>query len=212
MTVGTAETSYAYDRNNRLLGTSTVENGKSAAATYYYDNNGNQVSKICSSLSPAGTGCQLFTLGGGGYELYYYDLFNQMVAANVDGVEATYAYGPDGLRTGKASGGASTQQIWSGGQVVLEAAGSTYTKYVRGVNLIASANGVQAGAVQNYFMYNAHGDVVQLTNTSGAVTKSYNYDAFGNEKDPAATDKNPWRYCGEYFDLEMGTYYLRARC
>jgi len=52
---------------------------------------------------------------------------------------------------------------------------------------------------------------VQLTNTSGTVTKTYVYDAFGNEKNPAATDKNPWRYCGEYLDLETNTYYLRAR-
>ena len=25
------------------------------------------------------------------------------------------------------------------------------------------------------------------------------------------TDTNPWRYCGEYFDVETGTIYLRAR-
>jgi len=53
--------------------------------------------------------------------------------------------------------------------------------------------------------------VVQLTSSSGAVTKSYNYDAFGNECDPDEEDTNPFRYCGEYFDKETGTYYLRAR-
>ena len=59
--------------------------------------------------------------------------------------------------------------------------------------------------------YHAHGDVVQLTNaTTGAVTKNYSYDAFGNEK-TAITGVNPYRYCGEYNDLETGMYYLRAR-
>ena len=52
---------------------------------------------------------------------------------------------------------------------------------------------------------------MQLTNSSGTVTKTYNYDAFGVEKNPDSNDANPFRYCGEYFDVETGTYYLRAR-
>ncbi len=63
----------------------------------------------------------------------------------------------------------------------------------------------------DYFLYNAHGDVIQLSNASGTVTKNYAYDAFGNEKDPVSTDVNPFRYCGEYWDNETKTYYLRAR-
>ena len=61
------------------------------------------------------------------------------------------------------------------------------------------------------YTYNAHGDVVQRTDSSGAVTKAYTYDAFGVEQDLDSTDPNPFRYCGEYFDCETGTYYLRAR-
>jgi len=58
---------------------------------------------------------------------------------------------------------------------------------------------------------NAHGDVVQLTYTNGNVEKYYDYDAFGNELNPAQYDPNPFRYCGEYHDDETGTIYLRAR-
>jgi len=43
------------------------------------------------------------------------------------------------------------------------------------------------------------------------LTKAYEYDAFGVEKDADEEDINPFRYCGEYFDKETGTYYLRAR-
>ena len=53
--------------------------------------------------------------------------------------------------------------------------------------------------------------MVQLANSSGTVTKSYEFDSFGNEKNPSTTDTNPWRYCAEYFDKETGTYYLRHR-
>ena len=55
------------------------------------------------------------------------------------------------------------------------------------------------------------GDTTQLTDTSGNVVKSYDYDAFGNEKNPDANDTNVFRYCGEYFDKETSSYYLRAR-
>ena len=42
-------------------------------------------------------------------------------------------------------------------------------------------------------------------------TYVYAYDAFGVEHNPDPYDSNPFRYCGEYFDAETGTYYLRAR-
>jgi RHS repeat-associated protein len=43
------------------------------------------------------------------------------------------------------------------------------------------------------------------------IVKTYDYDAFGNGKDADDADTNPFRYAGEYFDRESGTYYLRAR-
>ena len=58
---------------------------------------------------------------------------------------------------------------------------------------------------------NGHGDVVQLSNSSGVVVKNYDFSSFGVERDPDPADANPFRYCGEYFDKETGTVYLRAR-
>lgn len=53
--------------------------------------------------------------------------------------------------------------------------------------------------------------MVNLTDSTGAITKSYTYDAFGVEKNIDDTDTNAFRYCGEYYDSESGTIYLRAR-
>lgn len=78
---------------------------------------------------------------------------------------------------------------------------------MRGINLISG----EISGTKSYYVFNGHGDVVQLTNSSGNIVKSYDYDAFGNEKNPAPTDTNVFRYCGEYFDKETGTIYLRAR-
>ena len=96
--------------------------------------------------------------------------------------------------------------------------GTVIDTYTRGINLIESD-------VHGYYLYNAHGDVVQLADGSGVVAKDYDYDAFGVQVDSDGgmrytdvgdalfedTDTNPWRYCGEYFDTETNTIYLRAR-
>ena len=85
--------------------------------------------------------------------------------------------------------------------------------YVRGTNLLAKFS-KQSGGVKTdyqYYTQNAHGDVVNLTDADGAVIKSYTYDAFGVEVDPNSGDVNVFRFCGEYFDTETGTIYLRAR-
>lgn len=79
--------------------------------------------------------------------------------------------------------------------------------YIRGLNLIAS----RTDEAITYYHYNAHGDVVQLTDATGALIKDYTYDAFGVEQNVAEGDTNPFRYCGEQFDAETGNYYLRAR-
>ena len=76
--------------------------------------------------------------------------------------------------------------------------------YVYGFTLISQGNSL-------YYIYNAHGDVVKYMNSAGTVLKSYDYDAFGEEVNASASDANPFRYAGQYFDAETGTYYLRAR-
>ena len=85
--------------------------------------------------------------------------------------------------------------------------------YVRGTNLLAKFS-KQSGNVKTdyqYYTQNAHGDVVNLTDSTGAITKSYKYDAFGVEQNVDDADNNAFRYCGEYYDFESGTIYLRAR-
>ena len=85
--------------------------------------------------------------------------------------------------------------------------------YVRGTNLLAKFS-KQSGNVKTdyqYYTQNAHGDVVNLTDADGAITKSYTYDAFGVEQNIDDADTNAFRYCGEYYDSETGTIYLRAR-
>ena len=52
---------------------------------------------------------------------------------------------------------------------------------------------------------------MNLTDSSGAIVKTYSYDAFGVEESIDSSDTNPFRYCGEYYDSEIEQIYLRAR-
>ncbi len=90
-------------------------------------------------------------------------------------------------------------------------AGGAVTKYARGIGLISPNDGTNT----RFYVYNGHGDVVQLTNGSGAVAWVYDYNAFGVQRDISGqnddNDPNPFRYCAEYYDTETERVYLRAR-
>ena len=91
--------------------------------------------------------------------------------------------------------------------MVGEHVGSKTVTYLRGANLISRSD----GSKKTYYLFNAHGDITDLVSDSSTVTHKYDYDAFGVEKKPDPLDGNPFRYCGEYYDGETKTYYLRAR-
>ncbi len=110
--------------------------------------------------------------------------------------------GVDGEKTATATGPAGRQVTVYDGDPR-----STTIAYVRGLNLIASVE----NGTPTYYHYDAHGDVVQLTDSTGVVIKDYIYDAFGVEQNASEDDTNPFRYCGEQYDFETGNYYLRAR-
>ena len=206
---------YQYDLNNRLLQSAKTEGGVTEITGYRYDANGNELSRMRETLTPQGGAGESLALeegtgedGGEGYRLNQYNGFNQLTSVNIDGEITAYAYRPDGLRHTKTAGGHTLRHVWDGGSLAAELTdGAVSARYIRGINLISRENtsGTQ------YYAYNGHGDVVQLSNSAGTVIKTYDYDAFGVEKNPVATDANPFRYCGEYLDFETNTYYLRAR-
>ena len=60
-------------------------------------------------------------------------------------------------------------------------------------------------------MFDGHGSVRALTNASGAVSDTYDYDAFGNLIHSSGTTPNNYLFAGEQFDPDLGLYYNRAR-
>jgi len=81
---------------------------------------------------------------------------------------------------------------------------STYTY---GRSLISRR---QPGVVTNFYVVDGHGSVRLLLSPTGAITDSYAYDAFGNVLANNGSTANNYRYCGEQYDPDLSTYYLRA--
>ena len=62
-----------------------------------------------------------------------------------------------------------------------------------------------------FYVYDGHGSVRALTDSTGAVTDTYDYDAFGKLIHSTGTTPNIYLYSGEQFDPDLNLYYNRAR-
>ena len=213
---GDTEVNYTYDLNNRLLEESnhSYANNETDVTKYVYDNNGNQIKKIGYTTkdvngSPSQDLVSENELNNT-YEMYKYNEFNEMTSfeSNKEAVWY-YAYLPNGLRYRKHKNNYNNSDwfVWDrNGNIIAEMNNNKeYTnKYVRGNKLISKND-------NEYYSYDGHGSVVNISNESGKSIKSYDYDAFGVELNKDANDTNLFRYCGEQYDNETDSIYLRAR-
>ena len=211
---GDTDVNYTYDLNNRLLEESTnyYSKNKTDVTKYVYDNNGNQIKKI-GYITKGVNGSPSQDLVSENelnntYEIYKYNEFNEMTSFESNKESKwEYAYLPNGLRYRKSNASHFDRYVWDrNGNIIAEmnGEGNLTNKYVRGNKLI-SKNG------NEYFGYDGHGSVVNISNESGKSIKSYDYDAFGVELNKDANDTNLFRYCAEQYDNETDSIYLRAR-
>jgi RHS repeat-associated protein len=83
--------------------------------------------------------------------------------------------------------------------------------YTYGLQRISENQVVSNVWTPSFYEYDGGGSVRQLTNAAGAVTDSYEYDAFGNHWTAEGTTPNNMLYRGEEWDADLGLLYLRAR-
>jgi RHS repeat-associated protein len=193
---------YQYDHvGNRLQRTSTL--AAVPPASYSFDSNDRLSSDTYDSNGS--------TIASGGNN-YSYDFENHLTSSNAGAV--TIVYDGDGNRVAKTAGGVTTQYLvddrnLTGYAQVLEelSGGAVQRVYTYGLNRISQS---QASGT-SFYGYDGHGSVRILTDTSGAVTDRYDYDAFGNVISQAGSTPNVYLYSGEQNDPNLNVYYLRAR-
>ncbi|MFQ9075523.1 MAG: hypothetical protein ACLR5J_07690 [Lachnospiraceae bacterium] len=181
--------------------TNSIADTGTKETVYSYDANGNQISKTVEGKTEKNT----------------YDGLNQLIGFTDGETTASYIYDADGLRQSKTVNGKTTNHIWDANkQIVADMDDSDWYSaevYVRGTNLLAKFS-KQSGNVKTdyqYYTQNAHGDIVNLTDETGAVAKSYTYDAFGVEINPDTGDVNVFDSAVSISIQKPVTIYLRAR-
>jgi RHS repeat-associated protein len=197
--------SFAYDANDRL-------------ATDTYDANGNTLVGRDGSGAPLGT------------DRYDFEdrLIERRSNLNASPSVITMQYDGDGNRVGKTVNGVNTYYLVddlnpTGYAQVLEERVSLGSQppilnrvYTYGHDLLHQdqllSDGQGGWAWQtSFYGYDGHGSVRSLTDLSGTVTDTYDYDAYGVLLARQGTTPNHYLYSGEQFEPGLGLYYLRAR-
>ncbi|WP_217333072.1 RHS repeat-associated core domain-containing protein [Rhodanobacter sp. C05] len=230
---------YGYDVANQLTGITYLSPANATMGTlvYGYDLDGHKNSKtgsFATDIPPTPTSQNgIFDLNnrqtsynGGtlsydangnltydGTNTYVWNARNQLSQITVGGtVQASYTYDALGRRTAKAIGGTTpTQYLYDGANAVQETLGSA-------VNPILTGLGIDERFARNdvtgrtYFLTDALGSTIGLTDPTGAIQQEYSYDPYGNatQTNNSAGFTNPYQYTGREAD-GPGLYYYRAR-
>ncbi|MDD6563977.1 MAG: amidase domain-containing protein [Clostridiales bacterium] len=201
--IGTT-TQYIYDLNNRLLSTTEETADTSRKTRYYYDKNGNTISKATTEVAPS-TGDTQYTISdtANSYVTFYdYNRYNRLTSAETDGVVSRYTYNADNLRATKTVGNITTEYVWDGQNLAAETKQGTTEAYTYDMTGVHTKK--QEDEVTSY-LKDYHGNMIGTADNTGRL----DYDAYGNQLQGDAPD--PFGYCGEYYDSETGLIYLRAR-
>jgi RHS repeat-associated protein len=130
-----------------------------------------------------------------------------------DNTKSSMKYDYKGLRNYRKDNiGNVTNYYWSIlglPQVVNETDGSGNPKasYILGAGLIA----IKDSGVKKYYITDALGSVLALTDSSGNITDSYEYSEYGELTVSTGTSYNPYRFIGQQWDDDSQLYYMRAR-
>ena len=130
----------------------------------------------------------------------------------------TLAYDGDGNRVSETVAGVTTQYLVDTqnptgyAQVVEELqGGSVVRSYAYGLDRINENQILNNAWTPGFYGYDGHGSVRFLTDSTGAITDTYDYDAFGNLTNSTGSTPNNYLFAGEQFDPALGLYYNRAR-
>jgi RHS repeat-associated protein len=219
---------WAFDPLYRLTNEMIVASS-GGSISYKYDGVGNRTNR---TSAVSGVGNQSFTynvndqLTTDSYDAngsttnaagntYAYDVENQLT--NYNNGTVIYVFDGDGNRVKKTVSGVTTYYLIddrnpSGYAQVLEeltTIGTTPSRlYSYGLNLISQR---QSNGTTSFYGFDGNGNTRFLTSSSGTISDTYAYDAFGDLLASTGTTPNDYLFAGQQHDANLGFYYLRAR-
>ncbi len=187
-------TTYIYNAKNQLTKSNVLENTALVSETTYgYDLNGNQIEEVTNGQTVTNT----------------YNARNELVKVEKGQAISEYSYNSAGKRIQKTTNDNTINFVYDSDNVILELDenGNEVATNTYGLNLIKR----ETEDTEGYYVYNGHGDVTKVIDTTNEELNTYVYDEFGSIKEENETFNNPFKYAGYYYDNETKTYYLRSR-
>jgi RHS repeat-associated protein len=200
---GTETTTNTYDLDDQLTQSVDSVNG---TTTYHYDNNGSQTQTVAVSNSGTVT------------TNYHYDLRNRLTSVSSGSTTTTYVYDDAGDRVKETTGSTTTYYLIDDAnptgyakpiEVRVGSVTSTPTNtYIMGSAVIGQAS---SGAV-SYLLVDGQQNTRVLASSSGVVTATFNYDAFGNPIGfAAATAPTIFLFQQTMYDAASGLNFTPSR-
>ena len=174
----TQTTTYAYNGDDELTGQTSTSSSATVTTTNTYDYNGSLTS---SSSTTGGSGTLTLT--------YTYDVRNKLVGYTDGTTTASYVYDDSGDRVKETVGSTptyyltDTQNPTGYDQPVEQRSSPTSTSpsmtYILGNRVLGQISNA-SGATVTYLLVDGHGSTQQLTNSTGTISATYSYSAFGS--------------------------------
>jgi RHS repeat-associated protein len=184
---------YTYDKANEL------ETGPSLK--YTYDELGERT-KTIPSTGPATS--------------YAYDQAGDLTSVErpkegeIAEIKDTYAYDGSGLRASQTISGTTSYLTWELAQSAPSILDDGTNSYIYGPGGLPVEQ-VSSGGTVTYLHHDQQGSTRMLTGSTGAVTGTTTFDAYGNETGSTGTSTTQLGYDGQYTSADTGLIYMRAR-
>jgi RHS repeat-associated protein len=200
---------YKYDAANNAttIGAGTYKYNKASqletgpSLTYTFDEMGERT-KTKPTSGPATT--------------YGYDQAGNLTSVErpkegeVSEIKDTYAYNGEGLRTSQTISGTTTNLAWDmteGLPLILSDGANSYIYGPGGLPV----EQVSSGGTVTYLHHDQQGSIRLLTGSTGTVTGSTTFDAYGNKTGSTGASTTPLGFDGQYTSSDTGLIYMRAR-
>ncbi len=203
----TTTESYAYDAvGNRTssLGVASYTTNSSneltanSNASFTYDNNGNELTKVDST----------------GTTTYAWDFENRMTSVTLPGSGGTvsFKYDPFGRRIYKSSSAGTSIYAYDRSNIIEEtdSSGAAVARYVQS-GLIDEPLAMLRSSSTSYYEADGLGSVTSLSNAAGTLAQTYTFDSFGKQTASSGSLVNSFQYTARESDSETGLYFYRAR-
>ena len=207
---------YTYDPvGNRLV---LINGGVRTTSSYDVAN------QLARSQAAAGTTTYTFDLAGN--QLTSRNPSNQRTTNTWDfedrltqvalpsGTPNTFTYNGDGQRVQKQDSTGTTKHVWDGQNIILETDGSNAIQAVYTLEPADYGNLISQnrGGTASFYLFDGFDLTDRLTDSSGTVTDTYLYQAFGSVTLLSGSTTNPFGFIGRlgyYYDADLAEYYVR---